>query len=275
MQTILTTEKVEERDRFAYWREIICNVYVQLDATQISPQKFKGRIEIGSLEDIQISEVTLDPHQVVRTESQISKSKEDYFLVNLQTAGHGYITQDNREAKLHPGDFALYDSTRPYVLHFEQPAKLIVFRFPRPLLLARCGQVEQNTSIRIPGVQHPVSALVSTFMRTLASSYPYFDSETRKRVADSTLDLLATALSTTSGVNLNELHSMAHVHRAGARAFIISNLANPELTPSMVAANQGISIRYLHKLFEVDEKSVASFDSREALGTMLSRPHRP
>lgn len=259
MQSILTTEQVEERERFAYWREMICDVFVQLDASQLSRKTFTGRIETGSLEDIQISELSADPQNVVRSNRQIAKSREDYFLVSLLTVGQGYTKQDQREARLQPGDFVLYDSTRPYELHFEQPFQQIVFRFPRSQLLARCGQAERITSLRIPGTQHPVSTLVSTFMRTVASSYLHLDSVTRVRVAESTLDLLATALSTVSGVKLMELNSMANVHRAGVRAFISAHLADPNLTLSLVAASQGISIRYLHKLFEAEGQSVAAF----------------
>ncbi|WP_027417866.1 transcriptional regulator FeaR [Aneurinibacillus terranovensis] len=259
MQTILSTEQVEEWERFAYWREMICDVFVQLDASQLSRQRFAGRIATGSLEDIQISELSADPQHVVRSKRQIAKSREDYFLVSLQTAGQSYTEQDQREARLRPGDFVLYDSTRPYVLHFEQPFQQIVFRFPRSLLLARCGQAERMTSVRIPGTQHPVSALVSTLLRTVASSYLYLDSITRVRVVESTLDLLTTSLSTVTGVKLNESNSMANVHRVGARAFISAHLSDPDLTPSLVAASQGISTRYLHKLFEAEGQSVAAF----------------
>ena len=259
MKTILTTDQVAERERFAYWREMICDVFVKLDASQLSRQTFAGRMEVGSLEDIQITEVTADAQHVVRSKRQIAKSGEDYFLVSLQTIGQGYTSQDQREASLQPGDFVLYDSTRPYVLHFEKPFQQIVFQFPRSLLLARYRQAEQVTSVRIPGTQHPVSALVSSFLRALASSYPHLDPVTRLRTAESALDLLAASLRLVSGAKLDEPDSMANLHRAGARAFISAHLADPNLNPSLVAASLGISTRYLHKLFEAEGQSVAAF----------------
>ncbi|ASA24903.1 AraC family transcriptional regulator [Paenibacillus donghaensis] len=225
MQTILTADQVEEQERFAYWREMACDVFVQLDASRLSRQTFTGRMEIGSLEDIQISEVSADPQHIVRSKHHIDNSGEDFFLVNLQIAGKGYTEQDQREASLQPGDFVLYDSTRPYILHFEQPFQQIVFQFPRSLLLSRCRQAEQMTSVRIPGMQHPVSAMVSTLMRTVAASYLYLDSITRMRVVESTLDLLATSLSTISNVKLDEISSAANIHRAGALAFITAHFS--------------------------------------------------
>nr|WP_052098676.1 transcriptional regulator FeaR [Paenibacillus stellifer] len=258
MHTILSTEQVDERESFAYWRERICDVFVQLDASQLSRERFTGRMEVGYLEDIQISEVSSDPQHVVRSNQQIAKSGEEYFLVSLQTAGQGYTEQDRRQARLAPGDFVLYDSTRPYVLHFEQPFQQIVFQFPRSLLITRCRQAERMTSVRIPGAQHPVGNLVSSFFRTLASSYRGLDPAARMRIAESAMDLLSAALSTYSGTELSESVSTANVHLSGARAFIFSHLADPNLSPSMVAASQGISIRYLHRLFEAEGQSVAA-----------------
>jgi AraC-like DNA-binding protein len=41
------------------------------------------------------------------------------------------------------------------------------------------------------------------------------------------------------------------------RAFIEDQLADPELTPSAVARAHHVSLRYLYKLFEGEQKSVA------------------
>lgn len=259
MRTILSTEQVTEKESFSYWREKICDVFVQLDASRLSRQTFMGKLENGDLDKIQISVVSADPQHVVRSRSQIAKSSDDFFLLSLQLQGEGYTEQDKREAYLHPGDFVLYDSTRPYVLHFEHPFKQVVFRFPRSLLLSRYKQADQLTSIRVPGIENPVGNMVSTLLRNVAANYPYFDEATGMRIVENSLDLLATALRTVSGYNPHEAASLAYMQRAKARAFISNNLANPNLSPSMVANHLGISIRYLHKLFEQEGLSVASF----------------
>jgi len=258
LKRILTTKLIKEQERFAYWHDMVGGAIVQQDMFQLSSQTFSGQIETGSLENIQISELFADPYHAVHSKRHIAKFGEDTFLIILQTAGQSYTEQDQREAQLQPGDFILYDCTRPYIFRGEQPYEQLVFKFPRSLLLARCGQAKQMTSLRMPGTQHPVSSMVSTFLRNVASSYLDFDSVTQVRVAESTLDLLATALSTAFGVKLNEVNSMANVYRERARAFISTHLSDSELTPSLVAASQGISLRYLHKLFEAEGQSVAT-----------------
>lgn len=259
MKTVLTTELEKGKDRFAYWHDIVCKVFVQLDTVQLSCRAFEGKVESGALGDIHITELTADPHHVVRSKHQIAKSFEDYFLVSLQTKGKGYIQQDNRETTIKPGDFVLYDSTRPYILRFEEPTKQLVFHFPRALLLNRCKNAHQVTSIRIPGTENQVGSMVSTFLKNLASSYSHLNSLSQVQVANSTLDLLAMALNEFSGIYVNEVNSLTDIHRERARVFISAHLGDPELTPFLVAENLGISVRYLHKLFEAEEQSVAAF----------------
>jgi AraC-like DNA-binding protein len=265
LKTNLTTEHINEQERFSYWHDVIGDVFLQLDMSQLSSRSFSGQIETGFLENIQISTMMSDPYHGVRSVRQIKKSNEDSFFLCLQTSGQGYSEQDQRDTILQPGDFILYDSTRPYIFRSEQPFEQLIFKLPRSLLLSRCGQAELITSVRMPGTQHPVSSMVSTYLRTVASSYLHLDPVTQVRVSESTLDLLATALSTVSGIKLNEVTSTANVHLERARAFISTHLADPDLTPSLVADNLGISIRYLHKIFEVEGQSVSAMIRKQRL----------
>ena len=55
-------------------------------------------------------------------------------------AGIGRITQDDRTAVLHQGDFALYDSTRPYELRFDGDFQQYVLMLPGPTLRSQLGE---------------------------------------------------------------------------------------------------------------------------------------
>ena len=74
---------------------------------------------------------------VRRTPAKIARASEDYFLVSIQTEGRGVVSQDGRDAVLAPGDFALYDSTRPYTLTFDGPFQQIVLMLPGKTLAHR------------------------------------------------------------------------------------------------------------------------------------------
>src|SRR5687767_11581420 len=119
MTQILRTDAVAGRERLAYWTDMICDVYVQLDCDCPAACDFSGRIERDVLAGLELSVVESQAQHVRRTPRQIAKASEDYFLVSVQDRGQGAVRQDGRTAVLHEGDFALYDSTRPYELMFD------------------------------------------------------------------------------------------------------------------------------------------------------------
>ena len=83
---------------------------------------------------------------MIRSKQQIAKSTESEFLLSLQLEAIGIVNQDGRVAKLQPGDFALYDSTRPYQLHFEKPFRQIVLQIPYDSLAERFMNPENITA---------------------------------------------------------------------------------------------------------------------------------
>ncbi len=54
------------------------------------------------------------------------------------------ISQDGRAATIGPGDFALYDSERPYTLHMERPFRQLVWQLPRTMLLDRAPALREH-----------------------------------------------------------------------------------------------------------------------------------
>ena len=51
--------------------------------------------------------------------------------LGLQLRGYSVVAQDGREAALTPGDFAIYDTSRPYDLYFDDSFRMLVVMFPR------------------------------------------------------------------------------------------------------------------------------------------------
>src|SRR6202034_4824552 len=93
---------------------------------------------------------------------------EEVMLISLQMSGVGSVSQDGREAWLEPGDFACYDSTRPYTLRFDSTFEQLVLHMPREAMVRRIGRTEAWTARRVEGAS-PVGSLVLPFARRTAS----------------------------------------------------------------------------------------------------------
>ena len=113
MGQILSTDSVAPRQRLEYWVDMICSTYVQLECDSGVAQGFAGSIVQHRLPGLDLSVVRSRAQHVMRTPRIVSGSSDDCFIVSLQTQGRAVILQDGRDARMTPGDFAIYDSTRP------------------------------------------------------------------------------------------------------------------------------------------------------------------
>ena len=255
MEKTLTTEILAEKDRLPYWRDVVCDTFVELDCDGIGQADFFGSVTNSAIGDIQISEVKSTSQIVSRTRSKIAQSERDYFLLSLQKEGQGVLAQDGRTALLRPGDFALYDTTRPYDLRFDGQFSQLVLRLPRGIVAGRLADAECCTALRIAG-DAGTGRLASMFIRQLHTEIDDIDPISVARLHASTVDLLATALSEQGGIGgmSNESHVLL---RRRVSVFIDEHLGDPDLSCEMIASAHRISQRYLRKIFEASSQSVS------------------
>jgi AraC-like DNA-binding protein len=218
----LTTDSVGAAERFSYWRELICDVFVGLDAERPG-RGFTGTLRTAEAGPVRFTQVRSVGQHVVRSRRQIERATREDVLVSMQRAGRGLVRQDGRDALLGPGDMALYDATRPYTLTFDGPFAQTVFQLPRALLAERLGPIDGLTAARVtapPELWGPVGG-------------------------ETALDLLAVAL----GARLGRAASPAEAHRRAIRMYVERHLGDPSLSPASIAAAHALSLRYVHRLW--------------------------
>ena len=189
MSRLLTTAHVEPRQRLAYWTDMVCDTYVQLESdapgdAPVNTPGIEGEIAADTLATLQLSRVTASAQTVRRTPAKIARASEDYFLVSIQTRGEGLVVQDGRSARLARGDFALYDSTRPYELRCEGPFQQYVLMLPGPTLRTGLRDTRGLTASTVSG-QRGAGHLMIGMIETLALDIDTLAPESAAAVADS------------------------------------------------------------------------------------------
>ncbi|WP_433378254.1 helix-turn-helix domain-containing protein [Actinoplanes sp. CA-142083] len=264
MIDVVSTEELPPAERFDYWRHAVSEAFVPLDASRTGSGAFRGELRGASLGPLRLYQVDADSHQVRRTSRLISAEQGDYFKLGLQRAGGSVLVQDGRDAVLRPGDFAVYDTTRPYTFSFDDPCELLVLIFPRALLGLSAGDVGKITATRFSGTAG-LGGLISSFLARAADVLDDVDVRDNQRLGTNVLDLLTTAL---AGHLDTRPADPGAVHRAlftGAVTYIDRHLGDAWLTPDQVAAAQHISTRYLHKLFQAEGATVSAWIRRRRL----------
>ena len=87
----------------------------------------------------------------VRARRHIESSATDDFLLALHLRGIAHATQDGRDVTMGPGDFALFDSSRPYSITFldDRFFEHVIYQVPRASLGAH-RRIGTTTALRVP-----------------------------------------------------------------------------------------------------------------------------
>ena len=247
MTRTLSTADVAARHRLAFWTDMACDTYVQLDCEPPAcADAIEGEIVADSLATLQLSRVTATAQQVRRTPAKIARASEDYFLVSIQTQGRGVISQDGRDAVLGPGDFALYDSTRPYQLTFDGPFQQYVLMLPGPTLRTAVRDTERLTASTVCG-DRGAGHLMIGMIRTLAAEIGTLAPESAVAVADSVTQILIAGLSALPAARRAPVSQLTAYHREQIKALVRLRLRDAGFGVAEIARQLRLSPSTLHR----------------------------
>ena len=252
MNQLFSTDAVPRDQRLAYWTDMICNVYVQLGCDAVRKDdsgNFEGSIRQHTLPSLDVSVVKSGPQKVMRTPGHISRSGDDYFLVSIQARGHGVVRQDGRDAVLAAGDFALYDSTRPYELLFDDSFEQIVLKLPGERLRSELHDTEALTATTVSG-REGAGHLLLGMIRTLREDIDTLQPASALAVANGVQSILVAGLQTLPAARSPGLSSLTAYHLARVKRRIDAQLADPSLSVGSLAAELGVSASHIHRIFK-------------------------
>ncbi|RED32627.1 AraC family transcriptional regulator [Rhodopseudomonas thermotolerans] len=252
MPTLFSADDAAPHRRLALWQDIICDVYVQLDCSSNLGSSFHGSVSSGALGRALCSTVSSCAQRVARTPARIACAREESVLFALGTTGHGGVVQDGREAVIRPGEFAFYDTTRPYELQFDGDFSQRILQVPREMI-ARRIRTEELTATTFSSAR-PLDKLAYDFIASICALADRVDHDTADRLTEQAVDLVAMVIADRlDGRRPATSHRAAMLYRL--KAHIHSRLHDPELSAAGVAAALGMSPRYVSDLFAGDATS--------------------
>jgi AraC-like DNA-binding protein len=241
-------------DRADAWRRLVHETFGPLE-----PRGVPDELRAGDLGAVRVAELAqVDSGGAERTARHVRQSDSDLCKVDVLVEGRGVIEQDGRRAVLEPGDLAFVDLARPARWAMSPSVRCVGIVFPAPMLPLRRDDVASLTAVRIAG-DADTGALASSCARQLVRHLDDGGGH-RARLGTAVLDLFAVTLAS----RLDRPQEPPPESRQQAlvlqmRAFIEEHLGDPDLTPPAVAAAHYVSLRYLHKLFETQQTTVAEW----------------
>ena len=269
----LTTNTVHKRDRFAFWREAVCDAYVQLECITDSRADFAGEIRLSRMPRISTSFVAGSQQLVRRRRRDIAQASDAWFLLSIQLEKQGLVQQCGRTAELVSGDFALYSSIDPYDLTLPDGFRQLVVQVPRREMLARLPNADLLTGMTVSGATQ-IGGLVRDSVLRLVEAQASANEVTRRCLEDSIIDLCATGLTTLQGAGaIHTASEQRLIHQADT--VIAQRIRDPDLDRAEIAAALSISVRRLSEVFQAEGTSVAAKIRDQRLSGVASDLRNP
>lgn len=247
-----STGTVAPRRQFTYWREMICEAFLDLTPESRLRDGFRGQVVQQSLGRLDLARIESQAQEVRRTEVDIARSPMAGFYANLQVRGICRTSQDGRSTIQRPGDIAVIDTSRPFAFEFGDDFVQLSLHLPAQVLMSQVdGPLRTATRIGTAtgvgaAIRHALHAIDRGQLAPAAAT----------RLALHTGGLLAVALDQPEPeTDRGRRHAQL---LDAALADIDEHLADDDLCPAITAGRLDISVRLLHQVFRGHERTYAT-----------------
>ncbi|MFF7456878.1 helix-turn-helix domain-containing protein [Kitasatospora sp. NPDC008115] len=250
-----TTEGLPVSGRRAYWREALSRTFGPVDM-KLPDEVEHGTIRTSLLGRLQAVTVEGDPHQAQRTRRLIARSDdEEFVVVKILDRGSLHVEQDTRETRLRAGQLFVYDLARPVRLTVPERFSTKSLVLSRRALGLTESDLRRITAIPL-GAGSPLGRLMPPLLSHLADSAGSYRPKAGALVAGRAVSLIQTLAEEHLGRDLRDTPDPSRMTLLRIQAHVDENLTDRGLTPEAIARHHHMSVRHLHKLFELEGTTV-------------------
>lgn len=253
MQHVFTSANTQNKEQS--WRFVISEMFGRADIQIADEDRFHGEIRRSPLGQLDLTQITSSFEDGKRTREHLSEDVEERFLVVFLKSGQLHISQFGRDCDLTPGMFTIFDCSAPYIFRHTEPTSVINVGLPGSVLRSRI----RNPARFIGEAKSRDTALgrvMSSFVDSIAHEIDGMPDHAASRMSVQLADMIAIALESCGdeiAIGNSAVQSALHRRCTG---HIERNLGDHELDPAKIACAMGISIRYLHAIFQSGGESV-------------------
>ena len=247
MADLFDTRATPQSERMAFWLETVCEQILPVKIDPRHDAQPLAAMNCLTLGDLAIREVVGGDHVYVRDDDNIRSHDPETVQIGIPTGGSSIMVQDGREAILEAGDMVLYDSSRPFTLVMQDRFQWRVFLLPKHKLRRSDQELRNLTAVRMRG-SDSISGVVSHFLLDLAVRGTQLeDRPSAGQLGENAADLIATLIQSEFGRPWN-VNDPVEVLRKQVFHVIATGHSDPNLDPTRIAAQIGVSLRRLHQL---------------------------
>ena len=211
------------------------------------------------LAELRIYDIAIDAITIERRPEDIAQDSIDDYFLTILTEGSANITQGENSFHLEPGELAVLWGGAPYSTTYPEHSHRLILQLPKHIFFERIlGREDPDFQ---PGKfeSSGLTPIVIDLFKSLAIESSNLTEIEQHTLAASFLDLAGAVIR--SAVKPSEEQQASNQPALMRR--ILSHMdehyTDCELTPERVAKANGISMRYLHRLFQQSGTTVCKW----------------
>ncbi len=254
---VLDTQEVRDIERVDYWREMVLRLFADVQIAAAPVPNFNGRMQSNLTDVMRLTCVSASPQSVQRMHRDARESYEDCYFVVLMLSGQQRMQQDNRQADLHAGDFAIYDGARPHRLDFSQEWSELILSIPRPTLNRLVPGMSSLTAQKLLP-DSSAGEVLRSFLQSLAAHLPRLSEKELAALSSQALSMIGATLALDQTAD-DSSPGAREVALLRAKMLINAHLGDPCLDATRIARKMGLSARYLNRMFNAEQTSLMRY----------------
>jgi AraC-like DNA-binding protein len=242
-------DDILEKPRLNYdaWRDFLQRM-CGYNPAGIEPNAFTGWIRPIDVHGLKALAAGCNAGRVERDYRDVRLDGADHYFVLFPVRGRSVLTQNDDAVQLDVGDVVLGDAARPAKFfadnHGSDLWRYAALNLPRRELIAHLGFEPQSALVRHSGAS--AGRLLLELIRGADEETESKSSSTDRYMRFVIYDLIGALFAPSDPRSVSRHADKLFARIRGA---INDGFANPDFGPPEVAAETGISLRYLQKLF--------------------------
>ncbi|MCY1137157.1 helix-turn-helix domain-containing protein [Actinoplanes sp. Pm04-4] len=234
-----------------------------------------ARLEVWDFGDANIFTHRSSGIRLLRTAKQARQDSMPVVALAVQQRADGRIEQGGHQRLVAPGELVVVDLSAPYDYSWSGSGGAAALQIPYDQLGLPLDVVRRASAV--PGAS-PLYRLVTEHIAQLGRDPAGITGDPASAAAAAaSIDLVRALLVSAARSHRHAPQVFAETLLTRVRAFTRRRLADPNLSPAMIAAAHGVSVRQLYKLCADAGLSLEQWIINERLhrvGHELSRPDR-
>lgn len=262
----VSTDPIPAAERFDWWCDLVWQDVARTIITSDHAAAFQAGAETADLGLVKVTAMHFAPIRSLRTRTLIRQSDPEVYELTLIKGDPMWLSQRRNDTAARAGDLLLWDTSQPFDGGVcGDHAEAIIVHLPRSALSLPSDRIDRLVAQRMPAT-HGMGAILAAFLTEVLGQASACRPQDLNTLGTVTLDLASAFLAQRVDVTRRlSPETRREVLAARITAFIDRNLADPGLTPAVVAAQHHISLRSLHLLFQPSGESVAATIRRRRL----------